>query len=560
MTFNREQMSEEGSANEYGSDSNTGLNDANSELTRGRGEQMIIRTLQRLIGPIFEPIFRPLIYQIVKDELAKQKIFIRNPESKASFSAPKKLKLQFMNKIALPVFTGMPLLGENQTPIEIALVDAHCGEIVITGNESAAKLEILGFRVSDDENDDCSLTYEDLQEKIRSERNGRRILQGNTRLQLKQGVGSVQNISFTHNSKHTRNGLYRLVAVVVDADLMNEVKIACTETFIMKDHRCKYHEKHLCPLLSDKVCHLQQISYNGARYKRLKEAKVYTVNDLLRQLYTDPKRLEDILDLKASSKDWNDIVKNAQASNAVFLYLDPRNEQKTGVVLDVKLQLKALIAAQDLVKFASEHFDMLHPFDHETSLEEHLQSCNTLPSFRETDGPTIPSSHATIDSHGLNNLNHKLVVTTQSERGKEKIPLDNEMILSTNDYQQYVPVHLPNSKRANMLKFGAATEPGTSHQAVKSLLDTCESMDTFDINGPMLDGPQLASLLYDVCGILNENPNECRSNQAIISFYNIAQARWTKVSKLLRRNSVRISLSQGIQPTKKQRCFWFQHD
>ncbi|KAL8256956.1 hypothetical protein R6Q59_028997 [Mikania micrantha] len=534
---------------------------------------MIIRTLQRLIGPIFEPIFRPLIYQIVKDELAKQKLFIRNPESKAGSSAPKKLKLQFMNKIALPVFTGMLLLGENQTPIEIALVDALSGEIVITGDESAAKLEILGFRVSDDKNDDCSLTYEDLQEKIRSERNGRRILQGNTRLQLKQGVGSVQNISFTHNSKHTRNGLYRLVAVVVDADLMNEVKVACTETFIMKDHRCKYHEKRLCPLLSDKVCHLQQISYNGARYKRLKEAKVYTVNDLLRQLYTDPKRLEDILELKASSKDWNDIVKNAQASNAVFLYLDPRNEQKTGVVLDVKLQLKALvvephlyvavnqlfeqqkIAAQDLVKFASEHFDMLHPFDHETSLEEHLQSCNTLPSFRETDGPTIPSSQATIASYCLNNLNHKLFVTTQSERGKEKIPLDNEMILSTNDYQQYVPVHLPNSKRANMLKFGAATEPGTSHQAVESLLDTCESMNTFDINGPMLDGPQLASLLYDVCGILNENPNECQSNQAIISFYNIAQARWTKVSKLLRRNSVRISLSQGIQPSKKQRCF-----
>lgn len=50
-----------------------------------------------------------------------------------------------------------------------------------------------------------------------------------------------------------------------------------------------------------------------------------------------------ILKLKAASKSWEEMVNNAQASNGMFLYLDPRNELKTGVVLDVKLQLKALI-------------------------------------------------------------------------------------------------------------------------------------------------------------------------------------------------------------------------
>ncbi|KAI3761347.1 hypothetical protein L1987_51760 [Smallanthus sonchifolius] len=497
MALNRQQ-SEEGSVNDCGSGVNTNSTDELAALTRGAGEMMVIRTLQRLIGPIFVPIFRPLIRQFVKQEieLAKQELLIsmkENPENKASTSVLKKLKLQFRNKIALPAFTGMPLLGENKKPIEIALVDSLSGEIVI----SAAKLEILGFRVGDD---DGSWTYEDLQEKILSARNGRRILQGDT-------------------------------------------------------HR----EKHPCPSLSDKVIHLQKISPNGARYKRLKNAEVYTVNDLLRLLYTDPKQLEKILELKASCKCWDAIVKNAQASSGMFLYLDPRNEHKTGVVLDAKLQLKAVIVephlyiavnqlseqqkanTQDLVKFASEHFDMLRPFEHETSLKEHLQPGALLPSVRITDGPPRPSSQVTKASHGLTNSYHKPFVTTQSERGKEKVPFDDEMIHSTNEY---VP---------NGLNFGIATEPGTSSRSVESFLDTCELMNKFDINSPMLN-----EFLKDAIDFLNESPNECQSNPATVSFCAIARARsrWTKVSKLLRRNSVRerISLSQAIQPLKKQRC------
>ncbi|KAF5766057.1 putative CALMODULIN-BINDING PROTEIN60 [Helianthus annuus] len=179
-----------------------------------------------------------------------------------------------------------------------------------------------------------------------SEREGKqRILQGNTCLQLNKGVCYVRNkISFTHSAEHTRNSLYRLVAVVVDADLMNGVEVATTEAFVMKDRRyiCK-SQKHVCPSLSDKVCYLKQIGYKGPCYTRLKDTDVCTLKDLLRLLYTNPKRHEEILELKASCKFWDEIVKSAQASNGTFLYLDPRDEQKTGVVLDVKLQLKVLI-------------------------------------------------------------------------------------------------------------------------------------------------------------------------------------------------------------------------
>ncbi|KAJ0440123.1 putative CALMODULIN-BINDING PROTEIN60 [Helianthus annuus] len=113
---------------------------------------------------------------------------------------------------------------------------------------------------------------------------------------------------------------------------MNGVEVAMTESFVMKDRRYIY-----------KVCYLKQIGYRGPRYTRPKDTDVCTLKDLLRLLYTNPKRHEEILELKASCKFWDEIVKSAQASNGTFLYLNPRDEQKTDVVLDVKLQLKVLI-------------------------------------------------------------------------------------------------------------------------------------------------------------------------------------------------------------------------
>ncbi|KAM0060554.1 putative CALMODULIN-BINDING PROTEIN60 [Helianthus debilis subsp. tardiflorus] len=550
------------SDDDYGSE----LNTSSTGGSRGADGNPNIAAFNRAC---FVPLFRPLICQLVRDELAKQKALIslkEIPENKVSTSGPKRFKLQFRNKIALPVYTGRPLSGVNDTHIEIAVIDALSGQIVNTGAESSAKLEIFGFRVGDE---DGRWTYAEFQEKILSERKGKRTLQGKTSLQLKEGVAFVdKKISITHNSGHTRNGLYRLVATVVDAALMDGVEVAWTETFLVKDNRITYHEKHTRPSLSDEVYRLHEIRHNGPRYQRLKEAEVYTVKDLLKLVYADPKRLEKILKLKASSNSWNKIVKNAQASNGMFLYLDPRNEQKSGVVLDVKLQLKALIVeprlyiaanqlserqkveTQDLVKFASEHFDLLRPFDHETALEEHLQSGTSLPPVGVADGPPRPSSLVINTSNSLNNSKGKPFVTTQSERGKEKVAFDDETVPSTNDYQEHVSFHPSNLNSPSVFNSGAATEPGTSSQVVESIFDAI-----LDIDSPILCS-QFNSILNEMCGILNESSNECQCNPAIVSLCNIARERWTKVSKLLRRNSVRerISLSQGIQPLKKQRC------
>ncbi|GJR29709.1 calmodulin-binding protein 60 [Tanacetum coccineum] len=109
--------------------------------------------------------------------------------------------------------------------------------IVNTRIASNAKVEIMAFQVVGHDNDCGSWTVEEIQERITSERNGKWILQGNTCVQLKDGLGVVSsNIHFTHNSEHTKNGMYRLGAIVVDVDLTNGTQVVWTETFLLQDH------------------------------------------------------------------------------------------------------------------------------------------------------------------------------------------------------------------------------------------------------------------------------------------------------------------------------------
>ncbi|KAL4590137.1 hypothetical protein LXL04_003058 [Taraxacum kok-saghyz] len=385
----------------------------------------------------------------------------RNPanDSTTILVPKRRLKLQIRTKISLPVYTGRPISGENNSAVEIALVDAITEQIINTGIESTARLQLVGFRVGTDD----SWTFESFLEKVNSEKKGKRILQGNTFLQLKAGVCFVSKISFTHNSENTKNGFYRLGVGVVDAGLMDKVEVARTEAFLMKDGRTTYSEKHPHPRLSDKVCHLLQISYKGNRYRRLKDAGVITVKDLLTHLYTDTKHLQDILKLRASNI-WNDIVNNAQASSGMFLYLDPSNQGKTGVVLNAKLQLKGLITEphnyvpldhlsakqkednKQLVKYASEHFQTLHSFEDETSLKEYLVLCSNQ-SFNKS------NSHES-----------QTMTQTPTDRGKGIVVYSNQENMS--DLESPIgQVNYP-------------THPSTSYQTAESRVHVYKEMET----------------------------------------------------------------------------------
>ncbi|KAI3499391.1 hypothetical protein L1887_35190 [Cichorium endivia] len=272
-----------------------------------------------------------------------------------------------------------------------------------------------------------------------------------------------------------------------------------------------------------------------------------------------------ILQIKASSSSWGDIVKNAQASSGVFLCFDPGNERKTGVALNAKRQLKGLIIephtyvpvdqlsekqnvdSRKLVKFASQHFETLHSFEDETSLKEYLMSCTSFSSNGLTETPNS-FNESNLGQH----TTEARILTSPYERGKETVSFDDETAYSINYHQEYLPV----------LESPNGTEAGTSSQVVESTLNTCGHMDTNNVFGQCIDclinNPD--SIIYfdkewhfepvnsDVMMMAAQTVSVCSISRA--------RTRWTQVSKLLRRNSVRerIGLTEGIQSLKKQRC------
>ncbi|CAI9263888.1 unnamed protein product [Lactuca saligna] len=295
------------------------------------------------------------------------------------------------------------------------------------------------------------------------------------------------------------------------------------------------------------------------------------------------KRNLNILNLRASSNIWNDIVNNAQASNGMFLYLDPRTQGKTGVVLNAKLQLKGLIAEphkyvpvdqlsakqkvdnKELVVFASEHFKTLRSFEDETCLKEYLISClHTIPSPNQSlvtsnviDGP--PRNGLTDNSNKSNSL-----AASEYDRGKGIVHVDNEKTYSGNHHEKdMAALESPITEQ----HAHNPTEPGTSFQDVESPVHTCEHMNNSTVLGQCMDclfnDPNFLENIHD---FLNHDSLNFNSNSDVmmvttqtVSICTIerARTRWTKVSKLLRRNSVReriISLTEGIQALKKQRC------
>lgn len=241
---------------------------------------------------------------------------------------------------------------------------------------------------------------------------------------------------------------------------------------------------------------------------------------------------------------------------------------------------------------------MAEPFEDETSLIKHLQSgtglislpfaSQSLGACKITNGPPTPSSQVTYASSGLteatesvNNSNFHTgqstndtsIVTSQSERGKEKVPLNDKRVYSKNYYQEHILSHPPNPEGLNKLNFGTATahhatEPGTSSHVVESLLDTF-GIDKYDIFNQCIEEWE------DLQHLINSDYNihlECLNNEwhsdpadsdaGVVTMaaqsvsVAIAGTRWRRVFELLRGNFVqkRINRSQGIQSHKKKRC------
>ena len=204
------------------------------------------------------------------------------------------------------------------------LLDADTGLVKSHGLEANAKLEVVVLEgdFSIDEERDwtqvvprclcsgmCSgrtnLTrivvvglggQDEFEQNVVRERDGKRpLLTGELSVVLKDGVGTVGDLTFTDNSSWIRSRKFRLGVKLASGQVEGQrIREAKTEAFTVKDHRGELYKKHYPPALHDEVWRLDRIGKDGAFHKRLNQSGIFTVEDFLRLVVMDPQKLRNV--------------------------------------------------------------------------------------------------------------------------------------------------------------------------------------------------------------------------------------------------------------------------
>lgn len=142
------------------------------------------------------------------------------------------------------IFTGAKVEGEQGAAIHVVLMDMNTGSIVQTGPESAAKLNVVVLEGDFNEEAEEDWTSEHFENYELKEREGKRpLLTGDLQVTLKEGVGTLGDLTFTDNSSWIRSRKFRLgVKVALGHCEGVRVREAKTDAFAVKDHRgeCKF--------------------------------------------------------------------------------------------------------------------------------------------------------------------------------------------------------------------------------------------------------------------------------------------------------------------------------
>ncbi|KAG6498831.1 calmodulin-binding protein 60 A-like [Zingiber officinale] len=344
---------------------------------------------------VMEPLMRKIIREEVEMAFSKHLASFTRQCEKQVGSAIRSLRLEFKNKLSLPIFTGSRIEGENSSAISVTLVDAFTGEVTTIGPVSSLKVEIVVLHGDFEVSEDGNWTADEFKNYIVKERDGKRsLLTGDAFLDLKGGIGVVGELVFTDNSSWTRSRKFRLGARIADGHC-NGIRIreAKTEPFVVKDHRGELYKKHYPPSPDDEVWRLEKIGKDGAFHKRLSISNINTVKEFLWLFWRDSTRLRNILGSGMSAKMWEVTVDHARTcflGDEVHVYY-PNGQRKTGFVFNVvgevlgtyseqqfiplsELQNNAKIEALTLGKQASEHWNDVVTYDKDeilgTSLPE----------------------------------------------------------------------------------------------------------------------------------------------------------------------------------------------
>lgn len=153
------------------------------------------------------------------------------------------MQLHFRSKLSLPLFTGGKVEGEQGAAIHVVLIDANTGHVVSSGPESSMKLDIVVLEGDFNNEDDEDWSQEEFESHVVKERDGKRpLLHGELLVTLKEGVGTLGELTFTDNSSWIRSRKFRLGLKLATGSCEGmRIREAKTEAFTVKDHRgeCK---------------------------------------------------------------------------------------------------------------------------------------------------------------------------------------------------------------------------------------------------------------------------------------------------------------------------------
>ncbi|GFQ01818.1 hypothetical protein PHJA_002325700 [Phtheirospermum japonicum] len=313
-------------------------------------EALKVDSLQKLCSSL-EPILRRVVSEEVERALAKL-----GPAKQNGRVSPKRiegpdgrnLQLQFRSKLSLPLFTGGKVEGEQGAAIHVVLLDANTGRIITSGPESSVKLDVVVLEGDFSNEDDEDWSQETFESHIVKEREGKRpLLNGELQVALKEGVGTLGELTFTDNSSWIRSRKFRLGLKVASGSCEGfRIREAKTDAFTVKDHRGELYKKHYPPALTDEVWRLEKIGKDGSFHKRLNKSGIHTVEDFLRYVVRDPQKLRNILGSGMSNKMWDVLVEHSKTcvlSGKLYVYYpdEPRN---VGVIFNNIYVFSGLIA------------------------------------------------------------------------------------------------------------------------------------------------------------------------------------------------------------------------
>ncbi|KAK1581058.1 hypothetical protein Q3G72_002689 [Acer saccharum] len=214
-----------------------------------------------------------------------------------------KFQLVFVSKLHNSIFTKDKIKDENGEYVEIKLIDTISRETVLDAGDHLSSIEIEIVVLEGDFDFEGNWTEQEFNAKIVDKKRdkGPLLVKGKQVIKLKNGVGTIDDLSFFSNSSWTKSGKFRLGARVLQSnsrDQMIRIKEAKSEAFAVKH-------------LRGKMMHLKKIKEDGKFHKALIENNIRTNSDLKQMYKKDRDKLKHEILKGCSNNEWDAIVQHA---------------------------------------------------------------------------------------------------------------------------------------------------------------------------------------------------------------------------------------------------------